>query len=45
MSRLGSEPTTPVFEWAKMIHAWEGAANVIGDMCLIVRYNISFLAT
>jgi membrane glycosyltransferase len=32
MPRVGSEPTTPVFERAKAIHALDRAATVIGAM-------------
>jgi hypothetical protein len=30
MPRVGFEPTTPVFEWVKMVHASDHAASVIG---------------
>jgi hypothetical protein len=30
MPRVGFEPTSPVFEWAKMVHAFDRAATVIG---------------
>jgi hypothetical protein len=30
MSRVGFEPTNPVFEWAKTCHALDRAASVIG---------------
>jgi hypothetical protein len=30
MHRVGFEPTIPVFEWAKMVHALDSAATVIG---------------
>jgi hypothetical protein len=30
MSRVGVEPTIPVFERAKMVHALDRAATVIG---------------
>jgi hypothetical protein len=30
MPRLAFEPTTPVFEWAKPVHALDRAATVIG---------------
>jgi hypothetical protein len=29
MPRVGFEPTIPVFEWAKMVHALDGATAVI----------------
>jgi hypothetical protein len=32
MSQVGFEPTIPVFEWAKTVHALDRAATVIG-MC------------
>jgi hypothetical protein len=32
MSRVGFEPTTPVFQWAKTIHALDCTATVIGNM-------------
>jgi hypothetical protein len=31
---VGFEITTPVFEWAKKVHAIDGAATVIGDPCI-----------
>jgi hypothetical protein len=31
MLRVGFEPTTPVFEQAKMVHALDRAATVIGN--------------
>jgi hypothetical protein len=30
MPRLGFEPTTPVFEWVKKVHALDRAASAIG---------------
>jgi hypothetical protein len=30
MPQVGFEPTIPVFEWAKRVHALDGAATVIG---------------
>jgi hypothetical protein len=33
MPRVGFEPTIPVFEWAKTVHALDGAATVTGT-CL-----------
>jgi hypothetical protein len=30
MPRVGFEPTTPVFEWAKTVHALDRAATVVG---------------
>jgi hypothetical protein len=33
MPRVGLEPTIPVFEWAKTVHALECAANVM--VCVI----------
>jgi hypothetical protein len=35
MSRVGLEPTIPVFEWAKSVHALDRAATVIGETCLL----------
>jgi hypothetical protein len=32
MIREGFEPTTPVFEWAKIGHALDRAATMIGDV-------------
>jgi hypothetical protein len=32
MSQVGLEPTIPVFEWAKAIHALDRAATVIGNI-------------
>jgi hypothetical protein len=31
MPRVGFEPTIPVFERAKTVHALDGAATVIGE--------------
>jgi hypothetical protein len=31
MPRVGFEPTIPVFEWAKAVHALDRAATVIGS--------------
>jgi hypothetical protein len=31
MLLLGFEPTTPVFERAKTVHALDGAATVLGE--------------
>jgi hypothetical protein len=30
---MGFEPTIPAFEWAKTVHALDGAATVIGPSC------------
>jgi hypothetical protein len=38
MSWLGFEPTIPVFERAKMIHALDRAATVIGISSLLPSY-------
>jgi hypothetical protein len=35
MPPVGFEPTIPVFKWAKIVHALDGAATVIG----ICQYN------
>jgi hypothetical protein len=32
MSRVGFEPTIPVLEWAKTVHALDSAATVIGNI-------------
>jgi hypothetical protein len=32
MLRVGFEPTTPVFEQSKAVHALDSAATVIGDV-------------
>jgi hypothetical protein len=32
LPQVGFEPTIPVFERAKRVHAWEGAATVIGGI-------------
>jgi hypothetical protein len=34
MSRVGFEPTTPVFEQAKTVHALDRAATVVGFMAI-----------
>jgi hypothetical protein len=36
MSRVGFEPTIPVFEWAKAVHALDRTAAVIGMMIIII---------
>jgi hypothetical protein len=38
MSQVGFEPTIPVFERAKTVHALDRAAIVIGDLCIIIDY-------
>jgi hypothetical protein len=40
MHRVGFEPTTPVFERAKTVHALDRAATVIGEEN---AYNTKFL--
>jgi hypothetical protein len=40
MSRVGFEPTTPVFERAKTVHAWDRAATVIGFNDYYMREKI-----
>jgi hypothetical protein len=46
MSQVGFEPTIPVFERAKTVHALDGAATVIGNfirLLLFVRNMESML--
>jgi hypothetical protein len=43
MPQLGFEPTIPVFERAKTVHASDRAATVVGDV-LIITKNISNFA-
>jgi hypothetical protein len=38
MPRVGFEPTTPVFERAKIVHALDRAATVIGFLLYIFYY-------
>jgi hypothetical protein len=38
MSRVGLEPTTPVFERVKTVHASDRAATVIGSYSYVVVY-------
>jgi hypothetical protein len=40
MPQVGAEPTIPVFERAKTVHAPDRAATVIGLMYLIQRINL-----
>jgi hypothetical protein len=35
MPRVGFEPTTPAFEWAKIVHALELAATVISKYIVV----------
>jgi hypothetical protein len=35
MPRVGLEPTIPVFERAKTVHALDSAATVIGDFFIL----------
>jgi hypothetical protein len=39
MPEVGFEPTTPVFERAKTVHASDGGATVIGSLTRIVLEN------
>jgi hypothetical protein len=39
--RVGFEPTIPVFEWAKIVHALDRATTVIG-LISVYRINILF---
>jgi hypothetical protein len=39
MPRVGLEPTTPVFERAKMVHALDCMATVIGGECNLAFYK------
>jgi hypothetical protein len=43
MPQVGFEPTTPVFERAKIVHALDSAATVIGDFTSYV--NIKSIPT
>jgi hypothetical protein len=45
MTRVGFEPTTPVFEWAKIVHTWYRAATVIGlnYYCCPIENILTFL--
>jgi hypothetical protein len=36
---VGFEPTTPAFEWAKTVHALDGAATVIGSLTNYREHN------
>jgi hypothetical protein len=45
MSRVGFEPTIPVFERAKMVHAVDSAATVIGIEFCTYTYIIYNLIT
>jgi hypothetical protein len=40
MYRVGFEPTTPVFEWAKTVHVSDCAATMIGVYSLRSRRDI-----
>jgi hypothetical protein len=42
MPRVVCEPTTPVFEWAKTVHALDGAATVIGPIHIKLK-NLKML--
>jgi hypothetical protein len=37
MPRVGSEPTTPVFERAKTVYALDRAATVIGNLLITIQ--------
>jgi hypothetical protein len=41
MPRAGSEPTTPVLERGKTVHALERAATAIGSLILLFSLNVS----
>jgi hypothetical protein len=41
MSRVGFEPTTPLFERASTVHALNRAATVIGSFGLLLRKMFS----
>jgi hypothetical protein len=40
MTRVRFKPTTPVFEWAKTVHALDRAATVIGHLDLLPRSKL-----
>jgi hypothetical protein len=42
MPRVGFEPTTPVFERAKIIHALDRAVTVTGSMEVLTRNKCNF---
>jgi hypothetical protein len=42
MPRVGFEPTAPVFERVKTVHALERAATVIGDEITLKATNVNF---
>jgi hypothetical protein len=42
MPRVGFEPTIPVFERAKTVHALDGAATVIGSLSPIASFLLRF---
>jgi hypothetical protein len=39
MPLVGYEPTIPVFEWAKTVHALDRATTMIGNYVMWVWYN------
>jgi hypothetical protein len=41
---VGFQPTIPVFERAKTVHALDRAATVIGDGKIIVLYSMIFMS-
>jgi hypothetical protein len=41
MPQVGFEPTIPVFEWAKTVHALDRAATVIGCTVFITNKYIT----
>jgi hypothetical protein len=46
MLRVGFKPTIPVFEWAKMVHALDRAAIVIGIIIIsIIITTITIITT
>jgi hypothetical protein len=42
MSRDGFEPTIPVFEQAKAVHALDRAATVTGSYCILTHETLFF---
>jgi hypothetical protein len=40
MPRMEFEPTIPVFEWAKTVHALHRAATVIGKILLLLGLEL-----
>jgi hypothetical protein len=43
MPQVGPEPTIPVFEWAKTVHALDCAATVMGIQNLYKEVKFNFM--